>query len=285
MGIDLGTTYSVVAVCQSGVVSVVNARSASLLSPLLSRLSQLDGAPTVPSVVAYAVPPDGRTVVGAAAAALRSARPRATVHDAKRLIGLPAEHPQAQAEAAHLPYPVVAGAAGEALLQLEGLPTPVSPMQVATQLLLALKRAAERSRPFASALGFAFGSATVSVPVAFSRTQRAATLAAGRAAGFRLVRLLEEPVAAAIAYGLHDGGGERTVLVYDMGGGTLDCAVLRLERASRTFLVMATAGEAHLGGEDFDRALAVRFRSVFCSIPCSDASAGVGAPARACAAA
>ena len=219
----------------------------------------MDGAPTVPSVVSYGVPPDGRTLVGAAAAALRSSRPETTVHDSKRLIGLPANHSFALAEAQHLPYAVVPDPADARLcaLQLSGLPgPPISPRAVATALLKLLKRAAERSRPLASALGFSFASATVSVPVGFTRAQRAETLAAGRAAGFRLVRLLEEPVAAAIAYGLHEKGGERTVLVYDMGGGTLDCALLRLDRSSRTFLVLATAGDARLGGEDFDRALA-----------------------------
>jgi|APGre2960657444_1045066.scaffolds.fasta_scaffold00379_17 molecular chaperone DnaK (HSP70) len=221
----------------------------------------------MPSVVSYNAPPHGRTVVGAAAAALRSERPVWTVHDSKRLIGRAFADPLVQQEAAHLPYGVVAGGADGQTAALEvggpafGGGPAVTPEAVAATLLRQLKRAAERARPVASLLGFSFGSATVSVPVAFDRRQRAATLAAGRAAGFRLVRLLEEPVAAAVAYGLHDSGGERTVVVYDMGGGTLDVAVLRLERASRTFLVMATAGDPHLGGEDFDRALAVRVPS------------------------
>jgi len=197
-------------------------------------------------------------VVGAAAAARRASSPATTVHDSKRLMGLPANHSRALEEAAHLPYAVVPEPGDERLaaLQLPGLPSPVPPRDVATALLRRLKVAAERSRPLAHALGFAFASATVSVPVGFSREARAETLRAGRAAGFRLVRLLDEPVAAAIAHGLHEQGGERTVLVYDMGGGTLDVALLRLDRRARTFLVLATAGDARLGGEDFDRALA-----------------------------
>jgi molecular chaperone DnaK (HSP70) len=212
----------------------------------------------MPSVVAYAVPPNGRTLVGGAAAARRALAPGTTVHDSKRLLGLAADHPRALEEAAHLPYGVVPEPGDQRLaaLALEGVTAPVTLRDVATLLLRALKTAAERSRPVAHALGFQFASATVSVPVGFGRDARAETLRAGRAAGFRLVRLLEEPVAAAIAHGLHLLPGERTVLVYDMGGGTLDVALLRLERISRTFLVLSTAGDARLGGEDFDRALA-----------------------------
>ena len=218
---------------------------------------------TTPSVVSYDAPPRGATVVGAAAAALRAVRPQHTVHDAKRLIGRTADDPVVLAEAAHLPFAVVPDARGFAAVALPHAgggapPPPVTPEAVGAALLRHLKAAAERSKPLRHALGFRFGSATISVPVAFSTRQRAATLAAGRAAGFRLVRLLDEPVAAALAYGLTRADKERTVLVYDMGGGTLDVAILRLELASRTFLVMAAAGDPHLGGEDFDRALAVR---------------------------
>jgi molecular chaperone DnaK (HSP70) len=220
----------------------------------------VDGRPTVPSVVSYDAPPDGGTVVGAAAAALRASRPRHTVHDAKRLIGRAADDALVLAEAVHLPYAVVPDARGAAAVAVPGVELPVAPEAVAAVLLRHLKAAAERARPLPAALGFRFGSATISVPVAFAPAQRAATLRAGKAAGFRLVRLLDEPVAAAIAYGLADASRERTVLVYDMGGGTLDVAVLRLELSSRTFMVLATAGDAHLGGEDFDRALAVRCR-------------------------
>ena len=91
----------------------------------------------------------------------------------------------------------------------------------------------------------------MSVPVGFTKAQRAATLRAANRAGFATARLLEEPVAAAIAYGLHEDDVERTVLVYDLGGGTLDVAVLRLERSSRTFLVLGTSGGSALGGRGF----------------------------------
>lgn len=218
----------------------------------------MDGRFTTPSVVAFEVPPANATAVGAAAAALRATLPDRTLHDAKRLIGRNLSDPLVSAEALHLPFPLVADRYGAAAVRLPSGRV-VTPVQAGAALLAHLKGAAERSRgALPHALGFRFAQATISVPVAFTRAQRAATLAAGKAAGFRLTRLLEEPVAAALAHGLAQGGGERTVLVYDMGGGTLDVAVLRLEARSRTFLVMATAGDAHLGGEDFDRALAVR---------------------------
>ncbi len=278
VGIDLGTTFSVVAVCRGGKVSVIEARArrarariptvAGVLRLALHAAGaapQVDGAPTTPSVVSYDAPGGGETLVGAAAAALRASRPRHTVHDAKRLIGRAADDALVAAEAAHLPYAVVPDASGAAAVAVPGRALPVSPAAVATALLRHLKAAAERARPLHAALGFRFGSATISVPVAFGAAQRAATLAAGRAAGFRIVRLLDEPVAAALAYGLTDTHRERTVLVYDMGGGTLDVAVLRLELASRTFLVMGTSGDPHLGGEDFDRALAVRRGAWLCA--------------------
>ena len=211
-----------------------------------------------------------------AAAALRDASPALTVYDAKRLIGRTFDDPIVQEELNHLPFHVIENtwpprprdaAIGAPLL---GVSMPykrlmpsdrtqvlvIPPEEVGARILSHLKRHSERSLPFFRRnMGFTFGSLTVSVPVGFTKEQRAATLRAANRAGFATARLLEEPVAAAIAYGLHEDDRERTVLVYDLGGGTLDVAVLRLERSSRTFLVLGTAGDPHLGGEDFDRAL------------------------------
>ena len=216
------------------------------------------------------------SVVGAEAAALRDAVPALTVYDAKRLIGREFDDPVVQEELEHLPFHVVENhnqprprdAAIGATMQGKALPykrlmpsdranlVVIPPEEVGARILSHLKRHSERSLPFFRRnLGFAFGSLTVSVPVGFTKAQRAATLRAANRAGFATARLLEEPVAAAIAYGLHEDDVERTVLVYDLGGGTLDVAVLRLERSSRTFLVLGTSGDPHLGGEDFDRAL------------------------------
>ena len=166
-------------------------------------------------------------------------------------------------------------------------PDLVSPEDIGARILAHLKRAAEASLPsLRRRLGFAFGSLTVSVPVDFDAAQRAATAVAKRA-GFRVARLLEEPVAAAIAYGVHekalngsmssadgDRDGGRIVVVYDLGGGTLDVAVLRWETSARAFLVMATAGDPRLGGEDFDRALVGWLRDRLAT-EVTDASDGV----------
>lgn len=236
-----------------------------LASRLPDLVAQVDGRPTVPSVVSY--PEDGgQPLVGVSAAARRALEPGRTVFGAKRLIGRPFDHPDVAAEAAHLPYAVVRSTFGDDSVELElrggtgadgalRPPLRLSPVAVSAAVLRRLKEAAEASRPLAFLLGARFRSATISVPVAFSTRQRQATLAAAKRAGFGLVRLIEEPVAAAVAYGLA-ASGERTVLVYDLGGGTLDCALLRLEAATRTFLVLATSGDPRLGGEDFDRSLA-----------------------------
>ena len=237
------------------------------------------------------------STVGAAAAALRDASPALTVYDAKRLIGRTFDDPIVQEELNHLPFHVIENTwpprPRDAAIgaPLHGVSMPykrlmpsdrtqvlvIPPEEVGARILSHLKRHSERSLPFFRRnMGFTFGSLTVSVPVGFTKEQRAATLRAANRAGFATARLLEEPVAAAIAYGLHEDDRERTVLVYDLGGGTLDVAVLRLERSSRTFLVLGTAGDPHLGGEDFDRALVgwlrTRLESVEYHLPSDDSA-------------
>ncbi|ACO62438.1 heat shock protein 70 [Micromonas commoda] len=260
LGIDLGTTYSVAATCDKGEVSVV----------VDDAIGSMGASANDAAVVEVG------SVVGAKAAALRDAVPALTVYDAKRLIGREFDDPVVQEELEHLPFHVVENqiqprprdAAIGATMQGKALPykrlmpsdranlVVIPPEEVGARILSHLKRHSERSLPFFRRnLGFTFGSLTVSVPVGFTKAQRAATLRAATRAGFATARLLEEPVAAAIAYGLHEDDVERTVIVYDLGGGTLDVAVLRLERSSKTFLVLGTSGDPHLGGEDFDRAL------------------------------
>eukprot|EP00241_Pyramimonas_parkeae_P005206 CAMPEP_0114227524 /NCGR_PEP_ID=MMETSP0058-20121206/1839_1 /TAXON_ID=36894 /ORGANISM="Pyramimonas parkeae, CCMP726" /LENGTH=369 /DNA_ID=CAMNT_0001338377 /DNA_START=384 /DNA_END=1493 /DNA_ORIENTATION=+ len=239
MGIDLGTTYSVVALCHRGKAFAV----------------PVDGFNITPSVVHY--DPTGAVVVGREAAAKRVDFPESTIFDSKRLIGRNFSTDQvAQEEAMQLPYKVQGARNGSIELPLPDGQGTHTPQTVGARILRRLKHAAETSTPWRRVSGHKFTSATVSVPVEFTLEQRAATVRAGEAAGFRMVRILDEPVAAAIAFGLHRGTSERTVLVYDMGGGTLDVALLLLELQTRTFLVLGAKGDPHLGGEDFDRALA-----------------------------
>lgn len=280
LGIDLGTTFSVAATCERGIVTVVRVPGGS----------GTRDAETMPSVVYFPERAAEAAVVGADAAMRRATHPRRVVYDAKRIIGKRVDDPAVAEETKHLPFAVVDNGDGFAAIEMstnEHEPKSrhtnhtntrlIAPEEVGAMILERLKRVAERGDGGAvsvwkSRLGFRFRTVTVSVPVNFSKEQKAATLRAARSAGFTVARLLEEPVAAAVAHGLleknekdarkekrdeNDGG--KLVLVYDMGGGTLDVAVLRSEKSSGTFLVMGSAGDERLGGEDFDRALLDRW--------------------------
>lgn len=279
LGIDLGTTFSVAATCERGIVTVVRVPGGS----------GTRDAETMPSVVYFPERAAEAAVVGADAAMRRATHPRRVVYDAKRIIGKRVDDPAVAEETKHLPFAVVDDGDGFAAIEMstnEHEPKSrhtnhtntrlIAPEEVGAMILARLKRVAERGDGGAvsvwkSRLGFRFRTVTVSVPVNFSKEQKAATLRAARSAGFTVARLLEEPVAAAVAHGLleknekdarekrdeNDGG--KLVLVYDMGGGTLDVAVLRSEKSSGTFLVMGSAGDERLGGEDFDRALLDRW--------------------------
>ena len=287
LGIDLGTTFSVAATCERGVVTVVRVPGGSGTH-----------AQTMPSVVYFPERAREAAVVGADAARRRDTHPTRVVYDAKRLIGRRVDDPAVAEESKHLPFAVVADDGGFAAIQLGeaddfAKTSSIAPEAVGAAILARLKAAAETAgdgdaRSFAKRLlGFRFRTVTVSVPVNFSSEQKAATLRAARAAGFAVARLLEEPVAAAVAHDasrkerekldvaekkkktetekLDDGGA--LVLVYDLGGGTLDVAVLRSEPSSGTFLVMGSAGDDRLGGEDFDRALLEWAREKLSSLP------------------
>ena len=285
LGIDLGTTFSVAATCERGVVTVVRVPGGSGTH-----------AQTMPSVVYFPERAREAAVVGADAARRRDTHPTRVVYDAKRLIGRRVDDPAVAEESKHLPFAVVADDGGFAAIQLGeaddfAKTSSIAPEAVGAAILARLKAAAETagdggSRSFAKRLlGFRFRTVTVSVPVNFSSEQKAATLRAARTAGFTVARLLEEPVAAAVAHDaarkerekldvaekkkktddVDDGGA--LVLVYDLGGGTLDVAVLRSEPSSGTFLVMGSAGDDRLGGEDFDRALLEWAREKLSSLP------------------
>jgi molecular chaperone HscA len=232
VGIDLGTTNSVVAISRGGKPEV---------------LRDEKGSGLVPSVVAY--PPDRPPVVGFAARAMLLEKPELVVSSIKRLMGRGAS--DVKSLAGTLPYELEAdtGAAG-GMVRLRVGARRLTPVEVSADILRALKAHAEAK------LGGAVARAVVTVPAYFDDSARAATKDAAKLAGIEVLRLVSEPTAAALAYGL-DKGSEGIYAVYDLGGGTFDISILRLEKG--VFQVLATGGDAALGGDDFDHALAEEF--------------------------
>ena len=332
LGIDLGTTHSVAATCDKGVVSVVRVDGGVRADGGWDDGDDDDGfggfggGLTLPSVVRFERRRRSRrrkdddddddddsydvVAIGAPAARARAVAPSRVVYDAKRVIGRAWADPVVREEADAMPFRVVKRRGNGDDLDdlddgvafaltdeddddefLEDVFAIVSPEEVSARVLRHLKRAAEASMSRARrALGFKFASATISVPVEFGAAQRAATIRAAERAGFASTRLIEEPVAAAIAHGLDarynnnnasssdvtsSSGDSRLVVVYDLGGGTLDVAVLRLDPETRTFLVMGTAGDPRLGGEDFDRALLTLVEGRLSRISIASSGAGM----------
>ena len=228
IGIDLGTTNTVAAVAGDGGPEVLRGG---------------DGAMLLPSVVRYRA--DGEVEVGEAAMEALAGDPAAVIASIKRLMGRGAE--DVRRLAGHLPFEIVPGAGMVRLKVRDRLLTPV---EVSADILRAAKSRAER------ALGRAVGSAVITVPAYFDDAARSATKDAARLAGLDVLRLVNEPTAAALAYGL-DKQAEGVFAVYDLGGGTFDISLLRLEKG--VFQVLATGGDTALGGDDFDHAIAERF--------------------------
>jgi molecular chaperone HscA len=223
VGIDLGTTNSLVATVRSGIATV---------------LSDGQGRPLLPSIVRYLK--DGRVEVGYAAAAHQSEDPKNTIVSVKRFMG------RGVRDVAHVesaPYDFL-DAPG--MLQLRTVAGVKSPVEVSAEILKVLRQRAEAS------LGGALAGAVITVPAYFDDAQRQATKDAGRLAGLNVLRLLNEPTAAAIAYGL-DNASEGVFAVFDLGGGTFDLSVLKLSKG--VFEVVATSGDSMLGGDDFDQRL------------------------------
>jgi molecular chaperone HscA len=221
VGIDLGTTNSLVAAVRSGVPVV---------------LADGQGRPLLPSIVRYLA--DGRVEVGHTAQARQAEDPRNTVVSVKRYMGRGLKD---VVHAENAPYDFV-DAPG--MLQLRTVAGTKSPVEVSAEILKVLRQRAELS------LGGSLDGAVITVPAYFDDAQRQATKDAGQLAGLNVLRLLNEPTAAAIAYGL-ENAAEGVYAVYDLGGGTFDISILRLSRG--VFEVMATAGDAALGGDDFDQ--------------------------------
>jgi molecular chaperone DnaK len=222
IGIDLGTTNSCVAVMEGGEPKVI---------------ANEEGARTTPSVVAWAK--DGEVLVGQVARRQAVTNPRNTVYSAKRFIGR--RFTEVGSELKRVPYEVVAAGNGDSLFKIQG--KDVTPPEVGAKVLMKLKRAAEQY------LGETVTEAVVTVPAYFNDAQRQATRDAGRIAGLDVKRIINEPTAAALAYGM-DKQKEEKIAVYDFGGGTFDISVL--EVGENVVEVIATNGDTHLGGDDID---------------------------------
>jgi len=232
IGIDLGTTNSVVAVSRDGKPEV---------------LSDGDGQSLVPSIVAYA--PDGTGLVGGIAKQLLLDRPDTVVSSIKRLMGRGPE--DVKSLGGVMPFDIVPPKEGESgMVRIKVAGHVKTPVEVSGDILGALKERAE------GILGKQVEKAVVTVPAYFDDAARTATKDAAKLAGLEVLRLVNEPTAAALAYGL-DKGAEGVFAVYDLGGGTFDISVLRMEKG--VFQVRATGGDAALGGDDFDHAIAEHF--------------------------
>ena len=229
LGIDLGTTNSCMAVMEGGQATV---------------LENSEGARTTPSIVAFTK--NGERIVGQAAKRQAVTNPRNTVFSAKRLIGR--KYAELTADDKKVPYTIVEAANGDAHIQVEvGGETKVySPQEISAMILGKLKADAE------SKLGETITEAVITVPAYFNDAQRNATKAAGEIAGLKVRRIINEPTAAALAYGLDKNSNEQ-IAVYDLGGGTFDISVLEI--GDGVFEVKASDGDTHLGGDDWDNAV------------------------------
>lgn len=221
IGIDLGTTNSVVAVVEAGKPKVIHSA---------------EGKNTIPSVVDPI-----KNVVGEPAKRQLLVNPKTTIFSAKRLMGRKYKDPEVQKDIKWLPYEVKGGREGMAVVNVDG--RDYTPQEISAMVLSKIKKDAE------SYLGEKVEKAVITVPAYFDDSQRQATKQAGEIAGFKVERIINEPTAAALAYGL-DKSHAHTIAVYDLGGGTFDISVLELGEG--VFEVKATNGDTHLGGDDFD---------------------------------
>ena len=239
IGIDLGTTYSCVGVFQHGKVEII---------------ANDQGNRTTPSYVAFT---DTERLIGDAAKNQVAMNPSNTVFDAKRLIGRKFDESVVQADMKHWPFKVVSDG-GKPKIQVEykGEDKTFSPEEISSMVLVKMKEIAE------AYLGSKVSSAVITVPAYFNDSQRQATKDAGVIAGLNVLRIINEPTAAAFTYGLDKGkSAERNVLIFDLGGGTFDVSILTIEDG--IFEVKATAGDTHLGGEDFDNRMVNHFVEEF----------------------
>ncbi|PKY44273.1 heat shock protein 70 [Rhizophagus irregularis] len=238
IGIDLGTTYSCVGVYVNGRVEI---------------LTNDQGNRITPSYVAFT---DDERLIGDAAKNQYSNNPQNTIFDSKRLIGRRFSDKEVQQDIKHFPFKVI-DKDGKPVIQVtvKGEERIFTPEEISAMILGKMKEIAE------SYLGKNVTHAVVTVPAYFNDAQRQATKDAGVIAGLNVLRIVNEPTAAAIAYGLDKSDGERQILVYDLGGGTFDVSLLSIDDG--VFEVLATAGDTHLGGEDFDNRVIDHFVKLY----------------------
>ena len=229
IGIDLGTTNSCVAVLDGKEPRVIE---------------NSEGARTTPSIVAFTK--DGETLVGMSAKRQAVTNPENTLFAIKRLIGRQFKDDVVQKDIKMVPYKIVAADNGDAWVEANG--EKLAPPQVSAEILKKMKKTAE------DFLGEKVTEAVVTVPAYFNDSQRQATKDAGKIAGLEVKRIINEPTAAALAYGMDKGRGDHTIAVYDLGGGTFDISIIEIAEVEgeHTFEVLATNGDTFLGGEDFD---------------------------------
>jgi molecular chaperone DnaK len=230
IGIDLGTTNSCVAIMEGGKPRVIE---------------NSEGDRTTPSIVAFTK--DDEVLVGQSAKRQAVTNPQNTLYAIKRLIGRRYEDPVVQKDVGMVGYHIVKAENGDAWVEVHG--KKMAPPEISARVLMKMKKTAE------DYLGETVTEAVITVPAYFNDSQRQATKDAGRIAGLNVKRIINEPTAAALAYGLDKSGGDRKVAVYDLGGGTFDISIIEFADVDgeRQFEVLATNGDTFLGGEDFDK--------------------------------
>jgi len=232
IGIDLGTTNSCVSIMEGGKPKVIE---------------NSEGARTTPSVVAYQE--DGEVLVGASAKRQAVTNPKNTLYAIKRLIGRKFTEKEVQKDIDLMPYSIAKADNGDAWVDVRG--KKIAPQEVSAQILRKMKKTAE------DYLGEEVTEAVITVPAYFNDSQRQATKDAGRIAGLEVKRIINEPTAAALAFGLDKKEGDRKIAVYDLGGGTFDISIIEIAEVEgeHQFEVLSTNGDTFLGGEDFDQRL------------------------------
>ena len=232
IGIDLGTTNSCVAIMEGNSTKVIE---------------NSEGARTTPSIIAYQE--DGEVLVGASAKRQAVTNPKNTLFAVKRLIGRKFTEKEVQKDINLMPYTIAAADNGDAWVEVRG--KKMAPPQVSAEVLRKMKKTAE------DYLGEAVTEAVITVPAYFNDAQRQATKDAGRIAGLEVKRIINEPTAAALAFGMDKKQGDKKIAVYDLGGGTFDISIIEIAEidGEHQFEVLSTNGDTFLGGEDFDQRL------------------------------